>query len=104
MMALIRSKVPNSTLFRNMILQGHRVDAKEALVTGLVDAVAPTLAELPSVAKELALQWAGKAAAGPVYGYLKEEMYIEASQKLKSGVLSLVSRSTGIPDILTSRL
>ena len=98
MTSLIRSKVPNATLFRNLILQGARLNAQDAFAGGLIDKIAPTIEDLLKTSTEIALEWAPKAKAGRVYGYLKQEMYQEAYQNLISGVLRLVSLSTGIPE------
>ena len=98
-MALIRSKVPHPILFRDMIIQGKRVDAKEALQYGLVDVITPDHDSVLMEALKLANKWASKAAAGKIYGYLKEEMYINACHHLKEGRLGFVGVSTGIKEI-----
>jgi enoyl-CoA hydratase/carnithine racemase len=104
MMSLIRTKVPHPILFRNMIIQAHRVAAQEALALGLVDQAVPNLEALLPAAIQLGRKWAPKANAKQIYGYLKEEMYKEASDNLKSGRLAFVSNGTGIPDIPSSKL
>ncbi|KAI8366750.1 ClpP/crotonase-like domain-containing protein [Radiomyces spectabilis] len=80
MTALLRCKTTPVT-FRNMVLQGHRFTAKEALEQGLADAICPEK-EVLDKAKALALQWAPKAKSGIVYKQLKDEMYEEIARKL----------------------
>ncbi|KAI9323612.1 ClpP/crotonase-like domain-containing protein [Dichotomocladium elegans] len=72
MTALIRCKTTPNT-FRNMILQGHRFSAEQALAEHLVDEIAPQN-EVLDKAKALALKWAPKAKSGIVYRQLKEEV------------------------------
>ncbi|KAI7879938.1 ClpP/crotonase [Lichtheimia hyalospora FSU 10163] len=75
MAGLLRYKMSPKT-FRDMVLQGHRFTAKEALENDLVDEIAPEK-EVLDKAKALALKWAPKAKAGIVYRQLKEEMYAD---------------------------
>ncbi|KAI8975191.1 ClpP/crotonase-like domain-containing protein [Mycotypha africana] len=72
MAGLLRSKMSPKT-FRNMVLQGHRFTAQEALEQDLVDVIAPQHEVLPK-SKELALKWAPKAKSGIVYKQLKDEV------------------------------
>ncbi|KAI8366502.1 ClpP/crotonase-like domain-containing protein [Choanephora cucurbitarum] len=73
MAGLLRYKMSPKT-YRDMVLQGHRFTAKEALEQELVDIICPQDQVLPK-AKELALTWAPKAKSGIVYKQLKDEMY-----------------------------
>ncbi|KAI9356128.1 ClpP/crotonase-like domain-containing protein [Pilaira anomala] len=75
MAGILRYKMTPKT-FRDMILQGHRFTAQEALDKDLVDVICPGDEVLPK-AKELALKWAPKAKAGIVYKQLKDEMYTD---------------------------
>lgn len=72
MAGLLRYKMTPKT-FRDMVLQGHRFTAKEALENDLVDEIAPEK-EVLDKAKALALKWAPKAKSGIVYRQLKEEV------------------------------
>lgn len=72
MAGLLRYKMSPKT-FRNMVLQGHRFTAQEALENDLVDEIAPEK-EVLEKAKALALKWAPKAKSGIVYRQLKEEV------------------------------
>jgi enoyl-CoA hydratase/carnithine racemase len=72
MAALLRDKMSPKT-FRDMVLQGHRFTAQEALDQQLVDQIVPEKEVFPK-AKELALKWAPKAKSGIVYKQLKEEV------------------------------
>lgn len=72
MAALLRGKLDPHT-FRNMVIQGHRFNAQEALDAHIVDVICPEK-EVLDKAKELALKWAPKAKAGIVYRQLKEEV------------------------------
>ncbi|KAL0082292.1 ClpP/crotonase-like domain-containing protein [Phycomyces blakesleeanus] len=72
MLAVIRCKTTPET-FRNIILQGHRFTAKEALERQMVDVICPG-AEVLDQAKKLALKWAPKAQAGICYKQLKDEV------------------------------
>ncbi|KAJ3083051.1 hypothetical protein HK102_001309 [Quaeritorhiza haematococci] len=86
MTALLRAKVPQPTVLRNMIIQGHRFNADESLQHGLVDAITPSTEACLVVAKEMAAKWSAKTPytniSGKVYGHLKTEMYREASRLL----------------------
>ena len=72
MAGLLRYKMSPKT-YRDMVLQGHRFTAKEALEQDLVDIICPQDQVLPK-AKELALTWAPKAKSGIVYKQLKDEV------------------------------
>lgn len=72
MSALLKHKTTPKT-FRDMVLQGHRFTAQEALDQELVDIICPDDQVLPK-AKELALKWAPKAKSGIVYKQLKDEV------------------------------
>lgn len=72
MAAILRYQLTPVT-FRNMVLQGHRFTAQEALDQGIVDEIAPEK-EVFDKAKALALKWAPKAKAGICYRQLKEEV------------------------------
>ncbi|KAI9499387.1 ClpP/crotonase-like domain-containing protein [Zychaea mexicana] len=72
MAGLLRCKMAPHT-FRNMVLQGHRFSAQQALDEKLVDVICPG-DQVLGKAKELALQWAPKAKSGIVYKQLKEEV------------------------------
>ncbi|KAF7731886.1 hypothetical protein EC973_007717 [Apophysomyces ossiformis] len=80
MAALLREKTTPAT-FRNMVLQGHRYSAQEALKENLVDVIAPG-DQVLAKAKELALKWAPKAQASVVYKQLKDEMYTDIVRQL----------------------
>ncbi|CAO3671283.1 unnamed protein product [Umbelopsis ramanniana] len=80
MAAILREKMAPH-VYRDMILQGHRFTAKQALETHLVDEIAEADKVLPA-AKALALKWAPKAKAGVVYKQLKDEMFINVVAKL----------------------
>ncbi|CDS09686.1 hypothetical protein LRAMOSA02363 [Lichtheimia ramosa] len=80
MAGLLRYKMSPKT-FRNMVLQGHRFTAQEALENDLVDEIAPEK-EVLEKAKALALKWAPKAKSGIVYRQLKEEMYTDVVRLL----------------------
>ncbi|KAI8985803.1 ClpP/crotonase-like domain-containing protein [Pilobolus umbonatus] len=80
MAALVREKTSPKT-YRDMILQGHRYNAQQALDNELVDLICPHDQVLPK-AKELALKWAPKAIAGVVYQQLKNEMYTDVVRLL----------------------
>ncbi|ORY94709.1 ClpP/crotonase-like domain-containing protein [Syncephalastrum racemosum] len=75
MAAILRYQLTPVT-FRNMVLQGHRFTAQEALDQGIVDEIAPEK-EVFDRAKALALKWAPKAKSGICYRQLKEEMYTD---------------------------
>ncbi|KAI8928338.1 ClpP/crotonase-like domain-containing protein [Entophlyctis helioformis] len=86
MLALVQAKVPNPLLFRDMILQAHKFNADEALRVGLVDEISPSPAATVEAAKALATRWSSKAIkAGVVYGYLKQQMYVDAARALEHG-------------------
>jgi enoyl-CoA hydratase/carnithine racemase len=72
MAALLRDKITPKT-FRDMVLQGHRFTAQQALDQELVDIICPG-SEVLDKAKELALKWAPKAKSGIVYKQLKDEV------------------------------
>ncbi|KAI8063688.1 ClpP/crotonase-like domain-containing protein [Gilbertella persicaria] len=72
MAGLLRGKMGPKT-FRDMVLQGHRFTAKEALENELVDMIVPQDQVLDK-AKALALTWAPKARSGIVYKQLKDEV------------------------------
>lgn len=72
MAALLRGKTTPKT-FRDMVLQGHRFTAQQALDQELVDIICPGT-EVLDKAKELALKWAPKAKSGIVYKQLKDEV------------------------------
>jgi enoyl-CoA hydratase/carnithine racemase len=97
MLSLVRCKVPMNAL-RDMIIQGHRFTAQEALENHFVDEIAPDSESVLPLAIHWAKKWSGKAKAGIIYGYLKEEMYVEAVRDLKNSKLGLVSIATGIPE------
>ncbi|CAM0140823.1 hypothetical protein VKS41_008100 [Umbelopsis sp. WA50703] len=80
MAAIIREKLAPHT-YRNMILQGHRFNAKESLQEHIVDEIAENDKVLDT-AKALALKWAPKAKSGVVYKQLKDEMYTNVVAKL----------------------
>lgn len=85
MAGLLRYKMTPKT-FRDMVLQGHRFTAKEALENDLVDEIAPEK-EVLDKAKALALKWAPKAKSGIVYRQLKEEvMYILCMHESRADV------------------
>ncbi|KAG2214856.1 hypothetical protein INT46_000154 [Mucor plumbeus] len=73
MAGLLRYKMSPKT-YRDMVLQGHRFTAQEALDQELVDIICPG-DQVFGKAKELALKWAPKAKSGIVYKQLKDEMY-----------------------------
>ncbi|KAI8636945.1 ClpP/crotonase-like domain-containing protein [Parasitella parasitica] len=73
MAGLLRYKM-NPKTYRDMVLQGHRFTAQEALDQELVDIICPEN-QVFDKAKELALKWAPKAKSGIVYKQLKDEMY-----------------------------
>jgi enoyl-CoA hydratase/carnithine racemase len=74
---LLRSKLrPDVT--RKMLLEAHRWTGKEALLDGIVDAVAPP-DQMLEVALSLARKWAPNAEAG-VYGVLRNELYGDATR------------------------
>lgn len=75
MAGLLRYKMSPKT-YRDMVLQGHRFTAQQALDGELVDIICPGNEVLPK-AKELALKWAPKAKSGIVYKQLKDEMYTD---------------------------
>lgn len=72
MAGILRYKMSPKT-FRDMVLQGHRFTAQQALDQDLVDIICPGT-EVLAQAKELALKWAPKAKAGIVYKQLKDEV------------------------------
>lgn len=72
MAGLLRYKMSPKT-YRDMVLQGHRFTAQQALDAELVDIICPGNEVLPK-AKELALKWAPKAKSGIVYKQLKDEV------------------------------
>lgn len=72
MAGLLRYKMSPKT-YRDMVLQGHRFTAQQALDGELVDIICPGNEVLPK-AKELALKWAPKAKSGIVYKQLKDEV------------------------------
>ncbi|CAO0796513.1 unnamed protein product [Mucor circinelloides] len=75
MAGLLRYKMSPKT-YRDMVLQGHRFTAQEALDQELVDIICPG-DQVFDKAKELALKWAPKAKSGIVYKQLKDEMYCD---------------------------
>lgn len=97
MLSLVRCKVPMNP-FRNMIIQGHRFTPQEALANYFIDEIAPDSSSVLPLAIQWAKKWSGKAKAGIIYGYLKEEMYSEAVKDLTNSKLGLVSIATGIPE------
>jgi Delta3-Delta2-enoyl-CoA isomerase len=80
MAAILREKMAPH-VYRDMILQGYRFTAKEAVEAHLVDEIAEADKVLPA-AKALALKWAPKAKAGVVYKQLKDEMFTDVVAKL----------------------
>lgn len=72
MAGLLRDRMSPKT-YRNMLLQGHRFTAQEALDNQLVDIICPG-DEVLAKSKELALKWAPKARSGIVYAQLKDEV------------------------------
>ena len=72
-MASIWREKCSPVVFRKLILEAHRFDAKSALQAGIVDKVGGLDAALELI-KELKL--VGKAKAG-AYGMLRQEMYRE---------------------------
>jgi enoyl-CoA hydratase/carnithine racemase len=72
MAGILKHKMSAKT-FRDMVLQGHRFTAQEALDQELVDIICPGDQVLDK-AKELALKWAPKAKSGVVYKQLKDEV------------------------------
>lgn len=77
MAALLREKMGSKT-YRDMMLQGHRFTAQQALDAEIVDIICPGN-EVLDKSKELALKWAPKAKSGIVYAQLKDEV----SQKIR---------------------
>ncbi|RYP05707.1 hypothetical protein DL764_003632 [Monosporascus ibericus] len=69
-------------VYRQLVLEAHRFDGKEALSAGLVDAVGDLHALLDFVRDKGLVK---KSATG-VYGLLKAEMYRESVALLESGV------------------
>ncbi|RYP42355.1 hypothetical protein DL767_000277 [Monosporascus sp. MG133] len=69
-------------VYRQLVLEAHRFDGKEALSAGLVDAVGDLYALLDFVRDKGLVK---KSATG-VYGLLKAEMYRESVELLESGV------------------
>ncbi|KAI7899278.1 ClpP/crotonase-like domain-containing protein [Cokeromyces recurvatus] len=72
MSGLLRCKMSPIT-YRDMIIQGHRFTAQEALEQHLVDFICPN-DQVLNKAKEIALKWAPKAKSGIVYKQLKDEV------------------------------
>ena len=96
MAQLIAAKVLQPSVYRNLLLQGHRYKADEALANQLVDAVAPNVDETIAVAKQLATRLSAKTKANS-YGLLKQEMYRSVSDTLLKAELGLVK--TGKPKL-----
>lgn len=77
-----------------MLLEAHKWTGEEALVDGIVDAVAPP-EKMFEVALEMARKWAPKAKMG-VYGVLRGELYGDAARSFQK--ISFVhSRTTTRP-------
>lgn len=66
---------------RKMLLEAHRWTGEQALEDGIVDAVAKP-EEMFETAMEMARMWAPKAKMG-VYGMLRDELYGDASERLR---------------------
>lgn len=79
--ALPRSKL-SPRIARKVLLEAHKYTGKEALVDGIVDAIAPPT-ELFEMALEFAEKWKGKAKM-EVYGLLREELLGDAVEKFKA--------------------
>ncbi|KAG2232447.1 hypothetical protein INT48_001923 [Thamnidium elegans] len=75
MAGILRHKTTPKT-YRDMVLQGHRFTAQQALDQEIVDIICPGDQVLDQ-AKQLALKWAPKAKSGIVYKQLKDEMYTD---------------------------
>jgi enoyl-CoA hydratase/carnithine racemase len=90
MTALIRSKVNNPQVLRDMLLKGHRFPGEEGLKLGFVDEIQAGSDNVIKAAKELALKWAPK--AGWAYKALKTEAFIEASRLLQNEDIGFVAQ------------
>ncbi|CAK7199279.1 hypothetical protein SEUCBS139899_001954 [Sporothrix eucalyptigena] len=73
MSSIFRQKLPNSQVYRTLVLEAHRFPGPEALVAGLVDKLGG-FDEALSLISERSLVDKGKTG---VYGLLKAEMYRE---------------------------
>jgi len=80
MVSVFRQKLANPQVFRDLILEAKRVGGAEALQTGIVDALG-ALPEVLDFVKARNLTTKGETG---VYGQLKEEMWRETLQILRS--------------------
>ncbi|KAI8866278.1 ClpP/crotonase [Ramicandelaber brevisporus] len=90
MLEVIRCKVPDPNLFREIILQGVRIKGEDALKHGIVDYCVKG-DEVMKTAITLAGKKGVKAPRNLTYLRLKREMYVDAYNKLMSRDLGFVS-------------
>ncbi|KAG0283824.1 hypothetical protein BGZ97_008403 [Linnemannia gamsii] len=81
MSALLRYKM-HPHVYRSCVLEAKRFNAKEALASHLVDAIAEGVEGTVELGKQVALKIAPKAKSGVFYGMIKEDMYPEISERL----------------------
>ena len=84
MSSIFRQKLPSPHVYRSLVLEAHRFNAKEALEAGLVD-VLGGLEEVLNLVEKRKLREKGKTG---IYGVLKREMYRETIGYLEGYVES----------------
>ncbi|KAJ3412422.1 hypothetical protein HDV05_000780 [Chytridiales sp. JEL 0842] len=89
MTAIIRSRISQPNVLRQMLLEGHRFSAEEGKKYGFVDEAVAGPEEVIRVAKELAKKWAPKASWA--YMALKTESVRDVSRLLQSNDMGFVA-------------